>query len=569
MRSTSLDALLLLGTALAPAVSAAESARPRGVGPEFAKFYKDADKFTCISNPAITLAVSQVNDDYCDCPDGSDEPGTAACSYLSPFSPRHASDANADEPNITLALPGFYCKNKGHLPAYLPYTAVNDGICDYDRCCDGSDEWEAVGGVRCEDRCKQIGAEWRKQDAARQKSLAAAAQRRKELVADAARLRKEVEDRLQTLRTEIEGSEIRVKDLEREFADVEQREKAKLAKGGKKGAGRFASLAAVAKQRVEDLREALTRVRGERDSSRDRVAELEQILSTFKEEYNPNFNDEGVKRAVKAWEDYAARDKGPDGDAAHDRDIDEYLKPEIEGLNWEDFDSDESGSAVLYKFEELLPESIRPWVDEKLRALRLVLIENGILPDDDSTAAAGESQAVKDAKSRLTSAENDLKNQKKELENHDSDLTKDYGPDEIFRALKGQCVSKDSGEYTYEFCYMDKTWQKPKKRGGNTNMGNFVRVETVVVDEDVGADGKGLGQGERIALKFENGQHCWNGPSRSTTVILACAETDEIWKVAEEEKCVYRMEVGSPSVCTPAQKAKKAEDQQQQPRDEL
>ena len=67
----------------------------------------------------------------------------------------------------------------------------------------------------------------------------------------------------------------------------------------------------------------------------------------------------------------------------------------------------------------------------------------------------------------------------------------------------------------------------------------------------LGADGKGLGSGERIALKYENGQHCWNGPHRSTIVVVACAEKDEIWKVAEMEKCVYRMEVGSPAACEP------------------
>lgn len=565
MRSTSLDTLLLLSTALTPAVTAAEASRPRGVGPDFAKFYKDTEKFTCISNPALSLSVSQVNDDYCDCPDGSDEPGTAACSYLSPLSPHHASDPSADDINITVALPGFYCKNKGHIPGYIPFTNVNDGICDYEQCCDGSDEWEGVGGVKCEDKCKEIGKEWRKQDEARQKSLAAANQKRKELVNEASRLRKEVEDRISTLGTEIKAAEVKVKQLEDEYADIEKQEKAKVVKRGKTG-GKFSVLAGLARQRLEDLRDSLTRVRGERDSSRERVAELEQILSTFKVEYNPNFNDEGVKRAVKAWEDYAARDKGPDGDAAHERDIDEFLKPEIEGLNWDDFEGDENESDVLYAFEEYLPVPLRSWVDEKLRALRQALIDNGILPEDDSASQASESQVVKDAKSRLNSAENDLKNQKKELENHEGDLTKDYGPDEIFRALKDQCVSTDSGEYTYEFCFMGKTLQKPKKSGGNTNMGNFVRIETVVVDEDVSPDGKGLGSGERIALKFENGQHCWNGPNRSTTVILACAEKDEIWKVREEEKCVYRMEVGTPAVCN-GQKAKKQE--KEQARDEL
>lgn len=80
-------------------------------------------------------------------------------------------------------------------------------------------------------------------------------------------------------------------------------------------------------------------------------------------------------------------------------------------------------------------------------------------------------------------------------------------------------------------------------------MGNFAHIEIVAVDEELPADGKGLGSGNRIGLKYEAGQHCWNGPNRSTMVILACAEKDEIWKIVEEEKCVYRMEVGTPAVC--------------------
>lgn len=177
-----------------------------------------------------------------------------------------------------------------------------------------------------------------------------------------------------------------------------------------------------------------------------------------------------------------------------------------------------------------------------------MMIDNGILADT-SSGSAGESKAVQDAKNRYDSAKKDLDNLRNDQKTHTEDLQKDFGPDDVFRALKGQCISTDSGEYTYELCFLEKTTQKPKKGGGHTNMGNFVRMERVVVDEDVSPSGKGLGSGERIAMKHENGQHCWNGPNRSTTVILACSENNEVWKIMEEEKCVYRMEVGTPAVC--------------------
>jgi protein kinase C substrate 80K-H len=175
-------------------------------------------------------------------------------------------------------------------------------------------------------------------------------------------------------------------------------------------------------------------------------------------------------------------------------------------------------------------------------------VDNGILAAGEETEET-ESKAVQDARGRLDLARSMRDSRKSDLDGSEEDLGKDYGPDEVFRALKGQCVEAESGEYKYEFCFMGQTTQKPQKGGMDTNMGSFERIETVVVDEELPADGKGLGSGERLALKYENGAHCWNGPARSTIVILACAEKNEIWKVVEAEKCVYRMEAGSPAAC--------------------
>ncbi|KAF1953571.1 hypothetical protein CC80DRAFT_595768 [Byssothecium circinans] len=534
---------LLLPLLTATANAASDPPRPRGVGPDFAKYYKDPASFACITNPEVKLDISRLNDDYCDCPDGSDEPGTSACASISPLSPAQPSSHGSASPS----LPGFYCKNKGHIPSYVPFTAVNDGVCDYELCCDGSDEFEHVGGIKCEDRCAKIGKEWKKQDEERQKSLGNANRRRKELVAEAERLKKEVEDRISTLKAQIQGQEVKVEALEKTLVEVERQEKGKIVRGAGKG-GKVGVLSGLAKARIEELTENVHRLKGERDTARSRVDELEEILKRFKEEYNPNFNDEGVKRAVKAWEDYAAQEH-PAPDDARDRDLEEILKPDSESaIKWTDFESEEESDVdVLYKFEEYLPLPVKNWLDAKLRTLRITLIENGILAAPATTSP--ESKAVTDARSQLDAARAELDSSRTELRNHEDDATRDYGPDAVFRALKGVCIDLDSGEYTYSHCFLDKTTQTSKKGGGHTGMGNFVRFDRVSVDDDLPADGKGLGSGERFALRYENGQHCWNGPDRSTLVVLACAEKDEIWKVVEEEKCVYRMEVGTPAVC--------------------
>jgi len=141
----------------------AESKVPHGVLPQMWQQYQPDKEgsFTCFHTKE-KIPVSSLNDDYCDCEDSSDEPGTSAC-----------IDAR------------FFCKFQliGEEAVGMPSNRVNDGICD---CCDGSDEWAGVPppyhqgdkgqhGVfvsPCVDRCQAVKAEHEKEKQVLQEALA-------------------------------------------------------------------------------------------------------------------------------------------------------------------------------------------------------------------------------------------------------------------------------------------------------------------------------------------------------------------------------------------------------------
>ncbi|KAG5448895.1 Glucosidase 2 subunit beta [Clonorchis sinensis] len=102
---------------------------PRGVSLPRASFYQVGQPFKCLDGSGV-VAWYQVNDDYCDCLDGSDEPGTSAC-------------VNGQ----------FFCQDTQYKVVSLRSSFVNDGVCD---CCDGSDEY--AGRVTCESTCGSLAA---------------------------------------------------------------------------------------------------------------------------------------------------------------------------------------------------------------------------------------------------------------------------------------------------------------------------------------------------------------------------------------------------------------------------
>ncbi|XP_050248427.1 glucosidase 2 subunit beta isoform X2 [Quercus robur] len=86
--------------------------------------YFDSEVIKC-KDGSKSFTRDRVNDNFCDCVDGTDEPGTSACQAGK-----------------------FYCRNVGSKPQFIFSSRINDRFCD---CCDGSDEHD--GSVHCTNTC--------------------------------------------------------------------------------------------------------------------------------------------------------------------------------------------------------------------------------------------------------------------------------------------------------------------------------------------------------------------------------------------------------------------------------
>ena len=246
--------------------------------------------------------------------------------------------------NTTPALPGFWCANKGHIGAYVPFTYVNDGVCDYDLCCDGTEEFG--GRVKCENRCASIGKEYRKLESEKKSKLERAGKKRDAMLEEAKALRVQLEANIGSLKREVGELEQKKNDLQQKHKEAERDDRTRVVKSEGAATGKLGVLVGVAKARVTELRNTLDNVVRQRDDLNKKVDELEGILRKFKDEYNPNFNDEGVKSAVKSFEDYAARVEAEALEYLPNTEVLDILKEDSEtsGVNWPEFESGEEGA---------------------------------------------------------------------------------------------------------------------------------------------------------------------------------------------------------------------------------
>ncbi|WAR23437.1 GLU2B-like protein [Mya arenaria] len=400
--------------------------RPRGVAISMASFYKPDVPFQCLDG-SKQVPFEYVNDDYCDCPDGSDEPD----------------------------------------------------------CCDGSDEWE--GNIECVNNCKELGRKMR-EDREKQMQLQDSGYKVKlQYMEEGKKRRAEKRAEMETLeqsKVELEAlkNEVEARKIEVEGPEKEAKEKHE--------------------QAWKEVQEA-------------KKAELDKIKAeTAFYEMDENKDNRVDLVEIKA---HAQFDVDNNGEVC-DSEAREHL--EI---------GEEADHVDLEHFMEKVWPNIRDFY--KSPAEQEDKGDNQeIEPKEEENLADAARKQFTDADNALRDAENAIR----DLQNY---LNLDYGPNEEFSALKGNCYEYTDREYTYKLCGFEKATQRPKAGGSETTLGNWGKWE-------------GTPEDKYAAQKYENGQSCWNGPNRSVKVNMKCGLENKVTGTSEPSRCEYAFDFETPARCT-------------------
>lgn len=159
-----------------------------GVHPDRRSHYElsGEQNFKCLDG-SRTIPGQFVNDDYCDCLDASDEPGTSACPHGQ-----------------------FFCHNEGYIQKLIPSAWVNDGLCD---CCDGSDERHNAN-ASCENTCGVLGEIYRQEQERHREIADRGSSLRTQYKEQARQMREEKSLLLEQYRRELSEKESAIKALE-------------------------------------------------------------------------------------------------------------------------------------------------------------------------------------------------------------------------------------------------------------------------------------------------------------------------------------------------------------------
>ena len=403
---------------------------------------------------------------------------------------------------------------------------VNDKICD---CCDGSDEWGTDSN--CPNNCEDMGRRAKEELRRRQEIYAQGYQRKLEYGAqgnhkdqESRALLAQKEAELETLRQEVDSlAATRDAAEEPEKAAKEEHNRKWEEEKEAKKAVKLKEDAQFGFNQLDSNSDGLVSVdelrgRYELDDNGDgEVSEeealgySENMISLTFEAFYPAVWDRIADKCHFSQPPPATQPPPPDTNLEREG----GNRVEEEGDEEEDYEEDEDEEE-----EEKEPNNNEEMPPYDEATLGLIDVANAAR------------DAFRESDNKLKDIERDISNLKKFLEI-------DYGTDREFSPLYDQCYEYTDREYTYKMCGFKKVTQNPKNGGRETSLGTW---------------GKWNGPSDNpySVMVYDNGESCWNGPSRSATITIICGLEDKLLSASEPNRCEYTMSFSSPAICSQA-----------------
>jgi len=470
----------------------------RGIDPEKLSLY--TPKAYCLRTKE-RIPSSRINDGYCDCVDGSDEPGTSACSHM---------DQEAKH---------FYCPNVGHIPALLYSSQVDDGVCD---CCDGSDEALRYSSL-CRNTCATEAVKHDAEKVQREQQRLLGLTARELLVSRAKEIRVQKEAELVSNKTVAVA-------LHEEIVSLEEA------------------------RRTEEALESIEREKIYQRSLKQKAIHDAKFSEEKKKDGKGEEADAETMPMVKPLPCVGWRQSGsciPDEmDFPEESSCDTLIVPLAQG-SCECEDPTLEEIFVYFPFEcghpaltcakvcryQGLPkvaETDQDRVKEYLE-LQYFKIDDGSSYERPSAKAAREALKIKESEKR------EIDRKVSEIE---AQLAQVYGPGDSFLALRDECflLETSNNEYTYRLCMFKNIVQKNQRTGTEAILGKWKAFG----EREYSSWGGGA---DFSVGNYSDGGRCWSGPTRSTTVHHVCGPTNAVLEVKEPSMCTYSMTFQTPAVC--------------------
>lgn len=366
----------------------------------------------------------------------------------------------------------FHCTNAGHKPLNLPSSRVNDGLCD---CCDASDEYSS--NAQCINKCSELGKEDRLREKQRQELTKVGSQLKADLSFKGKALKTDYKTRLVELEKSRSEAEALKVEKEKFKKEAEELENAAL--------DVYRQLEEDERRRKQEVEAEENKIEAEQnfqryDSNENGLLEIAELQTrpVFDRDRNGEvsveeakyFLDEQTELDFETYLTVAWPRIKPQLMLDSGLFVPPKLNDDAEVIDNQDIDEGHDDVDVDHAAEEdeEHDEELNDSEDEEVGQGEIESTNSGVEHPEYDTETQSLIHQANDARNQFQVAEREFRELETEIKNLQDLLEKDYGPEEEYAPLNGECINYEDREYVYKLCPFDRAVQQPRAGGAET-----------------------------------------------------------------------------------------------------